>query len=71
MDIETVRVLLGKLEQGLAECRDAEARAMEARLRQEGAVLALRQVVQEAEQTQAAAAIAVPLVEEGEDGGNH
>ena len=71
LDLETLRTLHGKLQQGLVECRAREADAMEARLRQEGAVLALEQLIGQAEQTQAVAAIAVPLVEEATDGNNH
>ncbi len=72
IDLEMLRVMHGKLQQGLGECRANEAAAMEARLRQEGAVLAVEQLLREAEQgEQAVAAIAVPLEEEGSDGGNH
>jgi len=72
LDLDTLRVLQGKFEQGLAECREREAAAMEARLRQEGAVLAVRALIQEAEQEGTAVqAIAVPLGEGGDDGSNH
>ena len=71
IDLETLRTLHGKLQQGLVECRAREADAMEARLRQEGAVLALEQLIGQAEQTQAVAAIAVPAGEEATDGSNH
>lgn len=71
IDLDTLRTLRSKLEQGLRECRAREADAMEARLRQEGAVLAVEQLIGQAEQDGAVAAIAVPLQEEGNDGGNH
>jgi len=73
LDVETLRVLLGKFEQGLTQCRADEAAAMEQRLRQEGAVLAVRQLIAEAEQqdVQAVQAIAIPLGEGETDGGNH
>ena len=73
LDLETLRVLLGKFEQGLTQCRADEAAAMERRLRQEGAVLAMQQLVEQAEQqgVQAVAAIAIPLGEGETDGGNH
>jgi hypothetical protein len=68
LDTETLRVLLGKFEQGLTQCKEQEAAAMERRLRQEGAVLAVRQLLQE--QEQAAQVIAVPLGEGVTDGSN-
>lgn len=68
LDTETLRVLLSKFEQGLVQCKEREAAAMEQRLRQEGAVLAMRQLLQE--QEQAAQVIAVPLVDGGDDGSN-
>ena len=66
IELETLRVLLGKLEQGLGQLRAQEAAAMEQRLRQEGAVLAVRQLMEQAEQ-----AGAEPVQEGGDDGGNH
>ena len=70
IDLETLRTLHSKLEQGLRGCRAREADAMEVRLRQEGAVLALEQLIGQAEQGGAVAAIAVPMVEEGDNGSN-
>lgn len=72
MDVETLKALLAKYEKGLAGLQAKEAETMENRLRQEGAVFALRQLIADAEQaTQAVAAIAIPLQEGGDDGSNH
>ena len=72
MDVEALKALLAQYEKGLLNCQAKEAEAMENRLRQEGAVFALRQLIAEAEQaTQAVAAIAIPIGEGETDGGNH
>ena len=72
MDVDALKALLGQYEKGLLNCQAKEAEAMENRLRQEGAVWAVRQLIAEAEQaTQAVQAIAIPLGEGETDGGNH
>ncbi len=71
IDLDTLRTLRGKLQQGLRDLQVKEAEAMESRLRQEGALWSVEQLIGQAEQDGAVAAIAVPLQEEGNNGGNH
>lgn len=69
IDLDILRTLLGRLEQGLGQCQQAERESIEARLRQEGAVLAVRALLSEGEAQPAP--VFVPASEEVTDGGNH
>jgi hypothetical protein len=68
IDLDTLRTLRGKLQQGLRDLQVKEAEAMESRLRQEGALWSVEQLIGQAGAVQA---IAVPLQEEASDGSNH
>lgn len=55
MDMQQLVALLEKLQGGLVECQGREQQAVEARLRQEGAIMALNQIIRQAQMSEAQA----------------